>query len=282
MSDFPPKKVMLGLVQMKMVADATANLEHAETMVREAARGGAQIICLPELYRSPYFPITPKHDVSEYMETIPGESTKAFSALAKELGVVIIVPMFEKADDGIFNSAVVIDETGKLLPTYRKLHIPNDPGFYEKDYFEEGNRGYQIYKTKFATFAVLICFDQWFPEAARMARLAGAEMIFYPTAIGDLVGYVPPEGDWHDAWETIQRSHAIANSIAVAAVNRVGTEGKTKFYGQSFVADAFGKVIARAGLEEEILIATVDLGLNPYVSEGWGFMRNRRPDTYKL
>lgn len=282
MSDFPSKKVTLGLIQSKVSEDPNKNIEHTIEMVREAAKKGAQIICLQELYRSPYFPITPKHDVSKYLETIPGESTEAFAKLAKELGVVIIVPLFEKADDGIFNSAVVIDETGSLLPTYRKLHIPHDPGFYEKDYFKEGDHGYQIYKTKFATFAVLICFDQWFPEAARMAKLAGAEMIFYPTAIGDIVGEAPPEGDWHEAWETIQRSHAIANSLAVVAVNRVGTEGKTKFYGQSFVTDAFGKLIARARTEEEIVVATVDLGLNDFVSDGWGFMRNRRPDTYKL
>ena len=282
MSDFPSKKVTLGLIQSKVSDDPDKNLAHTVEMVRGAAKQGAQIVCLQELYRSPYFPIMPKHDVSEYLETIPGPSTEAFSQLAKELGVVIIVPIFEKAKEGIFNSAVVIDETGKLLDTYRKLHIPHDPGFYEKDYFEEGNSGYKIYKTKYATFAVLICFDQWFPEAARMARLEGAEIIFYPTAIGDWIGYVPPYNqNWHEAWETVQRGHSIANGMVIATVNRVGIEDKTKFWGQSFITDSFGTIEARAGTDEEILIGTVDLAMNEFIFENWRILQRRRPDTYK-
>lgn len=275
--------VTLGLVQSKVSNDPDENLRKTAKMVREAARKGANIICLQELYRSPYFPQAKRHDVSEYLEPAGGPSVKAFAALAKELGVVVIVPIFEKAGNSCYNSAVVVDERGRILPTYRKLHIPHDPGFYEQDYFEQGNLGYRVYKTKFGTFAVLICFDQWFPEAARAVKLLGAEMIFYPTAIGNLIGYLPPEGDWHDAWETIQRGHAIANSVVVAAVNRTGVEGKTRFWGQSFVADAFGNIRARgSAAKDEVVIAKVDISMNKEVEEGWGFMRNRRPDTYRL
>jgi agmatine deiminase len=278
------RNVTLGLIQTKVSENVPANIAKTEKFIRQAAKKGAQIICLQELYNAIYFPQQRKHDVSKFMETIPGESTRRFSVLAKQLGVVIIVPVFEKRKNGkTYNSAVVINTHGKLLPIYNKSHIPLDPGFYERDYFEEGDSGYKIYKTKFATFAVLICFDQWFPEAARMARLGGAEIIFYPTAIGDILGLVPKEGHWHDAWETIQRSHSIANSLVVAVTNRVGVEGKTKFWGQSFISDAFGKVIKRgSATKEQVVIGKVDLNMNKYISDGWGFMRSRRPDTYKL
>jgi agmatine deiminase len=197
--------------------------------------------------------------------------------------VVIVVPIFEKdSKEKFHNSAAVINTDGKLLPTYRKIHIPQDPGFYEKDYFEESDMGYKIYKTKFATFAVLICYDQWFPEAARAVKLAGAEIIFYPTAIGNILGEKQKEGDWHNAWETIMRGHAIANSLYVVAVNRVGIEDKLKFWGQSFVCDAFGKIIKKAGKsKDEILISKIDLTKNKTISKEWGFMRNRRADTYQ-
>lgn len=280
----PTRKVRIALIQMKPVSNPDTNLTHAVQMVRSAARRGVQIICLPELYRSLYFPQQQNCDVRGFIEPIPGPSTKAFKSIAKEFGVVIIVPVYEKAKSGrLFNSAVVITEKGTVLPPYRKLHIPHDPGFYEKDYFEEGNAGYKVYKTSFAKIAVLICFDQWFPEAARVARLAGAEIIFYPTAIGDWVGFTPLYGqDWHDSWETIQRSHSIANSVVVAAVNRVGVEGKTRFWGQSFITDAFGKVLQRGSkAKEEIVMATVDLDMNAFITDNWGFLRNRRPDTYK-
>jgi agmatine deiminase len=182
---------------------------------------------------------------------------------------------------------VVIDERGRLLPTYRKMHIPQDPLFYEKNYFDPGgvdpgSRGWRVYKTKFATFAVLICYDQWFPEAARMATLAGAEIIFYPTAIGNVVGYRSADGDWHDAWETVMRGHAIANGVHVVAVNRVGREEKLRFWGQSFACDSFGKILKRAGAaSEEVMVAKLDLAHNRRIREGWGFLRNRRPDAYK-
>jgi len=276
--------VTIAAVQSKVSNDPGANLSEAEKRVRQAARRGAQIVCLPELYRTIYFPQYRKKDVTGLAETIPGESTDAFRNLARELGIVIIVPVFEKAAKGRFyNSAVVIDDSGKLLPIYRKLHLPHDPHFYEQSYFRPGDQGYRVYQTKFASFSVLICYDQWFPEAARMATLAGADIIFYPTAIGNLEGYAAPDGDWHDAWETVMRGHAIANGVHVVAVNRVGPEGRLQFWGQSFACDSFGKILKRASAaRQEVLIASLDLSLNRRIREGWGFLRNRRPDTYQL
>lgn len=277
------KFVTIGLVQTKVSANLDANLQKTIKMIRQAAQKGAKIICLPELFRTPYFPVIPKMPKQKYSETIPGETTKAMSRLAKELGVVIIVPMFEKAKTGkYYNSAVVFNEKGRSLGQYHKVHIPHDPGFYEKDYFERGTSGYKIFKTKFGRFAVLICFDQWFPEAARAVKLAGAEIIFYPTAIANVIGFIPPEGNWHDAWETVMRGHAVANSVPVVAVNRTGVEGKSHFWGQSFVCDAFGKILKRASpAQEQILVVKIDLKMNDFISNGWGFLHDRRPDTYK-
>ena len=284
------KIVTVAGIQAKAATDIAANLAHAERLTRKAARKGAKIICLPELFRTVYFPQHRKADVSSLAETIPGESTRVFSQLAKELGIVLIVPVFERAGKGsgrkknarFYNSAAVIDERGRLLPIYRKLHLPQDPLFYEQNYFSRGNMGYRVYKTKFATFAVLICYDQWFPEAARMATLRGAEIIFYPTAIGNVVGYRSPDGDWHDAWETVMRGHAIANGVHVVAVNRVGREDRLRFWGQSFACDSFGKILKRASAaQEEVLVAKLDLSHNRRIREGWGFFRNRRPDTYR-
>jgi agmatine deiminase len=278
------KLVTIAGIQSKVSKDTDANLGKTEKMVREAARKGAQIICLEELYRTIYFPQYKKMDTQGMAETIPGESTQRFARLAKEFGIVIIVPLYERASDGAYyNSAAVIDHTGKLLPAYRKLHLPQDPMFYEQNYFDPGESGYRVYHTKFGSFAVLICFDQWFPEAARMATLAGAEIIFYPTAIGYMVGHRSADGDWHDAWETVMRGHAIANGTHVVAVNRVGREGQLRFWGQSFACDSFGKVVKRgSATKEEILIARLDLSHNQRIREGWGFLRNRRPDTYQL
>lgn len=264
------------------------NFAKTAKMVERAAQKGAQIICLSELYNTPYFPQYSKIKAKDkYAEYIPGASTSLFCEIAKAYGVVIIVPVYEKAKNKIgkwvyYNSAPVIDHRGKQLDTYRKVHIPHDPGFYEKNYFEEGKTGYKIFKTKFATFAVLICYDQWYPEAARAARLMGAEIIFYSTSVGDIIGYKHPN-DWHDAWETIQRGHAIANNVYVAGINRVGREGQMQFFGQSFVSDPWGKILKRASdSKEEILIQKIDLEYNKFLSEGWGFLRNRRPDTYKI
>jgi agmatine deiminase len=251
--------------------------------VEEAAAKSAQIVCLQELYRTRYFPQEQNRDAAELAETIPGESTEAFSKLAKKHGVVIIVPLFEKGSDGkYYNSAVTIDANGEILGVYRKIHVPNDPLFYEKAYFAQGNSGYGVYKTKFGCIGVLICYDQWFPEPARVNVLKGADIIFYPTAIGTVRGYTSPDGDWHDAWKTVQRGHAIANGVYVAAVNRVGEEGQLEFWGSSFVCDSFGKVLGEASrTKEEVLIVKVDLSKNRSIREGWGFFENRRPDTYR-
>ena len=205
------RAVTLGLIQSTPVSDFNDNLARSAALVEKAAKKGAQIICLPELYRSPYFPQKDKLDAARFAEPIPGESTQAFSRIAKRHGVVIAVPLFEKAGARFYNSVAVLDADGKLLDTYRKIHIPHDPLFYEKSYFEPGDRGFKVFKTRFGNFSVLICYDQWFPEAARSCKLAGAELLFYPTAIGYIKGYRAPEGDWREAWMTIQRGHAIAN-----------------------------------------------------------------------
>ena len=263
-----------------MTGDLAENTQNAVTRVREAIVKGGRIICLPELYRSQYFPARRGHDVSGIAETIPGPSTEIFSAIARESGRVIIVPLFERAPDGRFyNTAVVIDADGSVLSPYRKVHIPEDPGFHEKGYFYPGDR-YVLHDTRFGRIAVLICYDQWFPEAARVVALEGAEIIFYPTAIGHPSPDMPDEGDWQEPWELVQRSHAVANSVHIAAVNRCGREGGTSFFGGSFVCDAFGRVLARAGPGDETLIVTADLAMNQVVRDSWGFVRNRRPDTY--
>lgn len=275
------RSVTIGLVQSSPVEDFDENLRKSLALVEKAARRSARIVCLPELYRSPYFPQADKAEAARFAETIPGESTRAFGALAKRHGIVVAVPLFEKAGSRFFNSVAVIDDRGRLLDTYRKVHIPHDPLFYEKSYFEPGDRGFKVFKTRFASFSVLICYDQWFPEAARCCKLAGAELVFYPTAIGAIKGYKAPEGDWREAWMTVQRGHAIANSIHVAPVNRVGGEGELKFWGTSFVADAFGNVVKQGSqAKEEVVVAEVDLSTNRSVGDGWGFMRNRRPDAY--
>ena len=271
----------IGLVQTAVSEDIQANTKKALEKAAEAASLGAKIVCLQELYRSTYFAQEDKKDFGHLAETVPGPSTAAFSTLAKEKGIVVIVPIFEKADNGCrYNSAVVIDATGELRPTYRKIHIPQDPLFYEKSYFEPGDNGFLVHETQHGKVAALICYDQWYPEAARANVLQGADLLFYPTAIGWIEGHEAPEGDWREAWTTIQRSHAIANGVHVAAVNRVGTEGKLRFWGSSFVADAFGNLLGRAGEDEEVLVVDADLRRNKEIQEEWGFLRNRRPDSY--
>lgn len=278
------KLVKIGLVQSSVSNDLVSNLKNTLKMVENAAKRGAEIICLQELYKTPYFPNKKGVNIENYTETIPGESTSAFKLISKKYKCSIILPIYEKADNGrLYNTVVVLNEKGEIQPSYRKMHIPHDPSFFEKDYFEDGDNGYQLFKHKNVTYAVLICFDQWFPEAARMAKLSGAEMVFYPTAIGTIIGEKQIEGDWHNAWETVMRGHAIANSFPVVAVNRIGIEYKSKFWGQSFVCDAFGKIIKRASNDKnEIIIATLNLSMNEYIMEGWGFLRNRRPESYSL
>lgn len=278
------QKVSVGLIQTSVFEDLSQSLEITLKKAEDALMQGANIICLQELYRSVYFPQEERTDASCFAETIPGESTEAFSTLAKKYEAVVLVPLFEKAEDKFYNSVAVINSDGELLPTYRKIHIPHDPLFYEKNYFEEGNVGFKVYQTKYGKIAPLICYDQWFPEAARIVTLMGADLIFYPTAIGWITGEeTPAEGDWHDAWEIIMRGHAIANGVHVAAVNRVGLEGSLRFWGSSFICDSFGKVLARASASDgEVLVTDVDLSMNQEVREGWGFLRNRRPQTYRL
>jgi agmatine deiminase len=272
--------VTIGLIQMAIGPDTDENLKKAVAKVEDAAQNGAQVICLPELFRSRYFPQQVGTDASVFAETVPGPSTTAFEVIAKTHAVVIIVPVYQKSADGKFyNAAVVIDADGSIHPPYHKVHIPQDPGFFEKEYFYPGE-GYRTFQTRYGRIAVLICFDQWFPEAARSVALDGAEIIFYPTAIGHPGPEVPAEGEWQEAWELIQRSHAIANSVHIAAVNRVGKEGKIRFFGGSFVCDAFGKIVSHAGDSEETVIAEIDLAMNRAVQDSWGFFRNRRPDTY--
>ena len=272
--------ITIALIQTKASEDIRSNVARTVRMIEGAARKGARIVALQELFQTPYFPQWKNMNKDDYAESQKGFTVSEMKKAAKKSGVAIVVPFYEKRNGKYFNTAAVIDKNGKLLGRYNKIHIPHDPGFYEKDYFEEGQSGYKIFQVDNVRFAVLICFDQWFPEAARMARLKGARIIFYPTAIGNIVDY-EEEGDWHDAWETVQRGHAISNSLYVAAINRVGLEGSIQFWGQSFISDPFGKVIKRASAtEEETVIMKLDLELNDFYSEGWGFLHNRRPDTY--
>ena len=272
--------VTIGLIQTAVSENIAQNMQKTQRKIEQAAHLGAQIVCLQELYRTRYFPQYENVN-AELAEFIPGESTDAFS-VAKKHNIVIIAHFFEKNLNGKFyNTAVVIDSDGKTAGIYRKAHIPYDPYFYEKDYFAQGEQEYRVYETAFARVGVLICYDQWFPEAARINALKGAEIIFYPTAIGYIKDHTSEDGDWHDAWRTVQRAHAIANGVHVAAVNRVGEEGWLEFWGGSFVCDSFGKVLEEASTQnEEVLVAKVDLGKNKQIQEGWGFLRNRRPDTY--
>jgi len=251
--------------------------------ITAAAEQGAQIICLQELYRTRYFPQQENSDAAALAESIPGESTQLFASIAKKFGVVIIAPLFERGDDGEFyNSAAVIGVDGEVMGKYRKIHVPQDPYFYEKNYFQQGKESFKVFDTPYGRIGVLICYDQWFPEAARIGTLLGAEILFYPTAIGYVKGYTSADGDWHDAWRTIQRGHAIANGVHVAAVNRVGDEDELEFWGGSFICDGFGKVLAEASTtQEETVMVKVDLAMNRMIQDGWGFLHNRRPDMYQ-
>lgn len=274
------KSITIGLVQTAVTPDVKANVAKTVRFIEKAAKKGATIIALQELFQTPYFPQWEGKNKDDYAEALDGFTVKTMKETAKRLKVALIVPFYEEHNGKYFNTAVAIDKTGKIIGQYHKIHIPHDPGFYEKEYFEHGELGYKTFKIDGVKVAVLICYDQWFPEAARMARLDGAELIFYPTAIGNIVNY-KAEGDWHDAWETVQRGHAISNSLYVAAINRVGVEGKMDFYGQSFISDPFGKVLKRGTPDkEEVIVQKLDLEQNDFYSEGWGFLRNRRPDTY--
>ena len=279
-------KVKVGLVQMSCVADKEANLQKAIAKVREAASKGAQIICLQELFTSLYFCDVEDYENFQLAEPIPGPSTEALGLVAKELRVVIIASLFEKRAQGLYhNTTAVLDTDGKYLGKYRKMHIPDDPAYYEKFYFTPGDLGYKVFKTKFATFGVLICWDQWYPEAARITSLMGAEILFYPTAIGWATSQdAETNSEQYNAWQTIQRSHAVANGVHVVSVNRVGfeQEGAMKFWGGSFVANPFGSVLYQASHEdEEVNVMEIDLSKTERYRTHWPFMRDRRIDSYQ-
>jgi N-carbamoylputrescine amidase len=289
----------IGIIQDRADSDPSANLGRATRLVREAASRGAQIICLKELFNAPYFCKAQRAERFDLASPSPGPTTEALQELAQELAVVLVVPVFERQGPGVYrNSAAVIDADGSLMGVYRKMHIPDDPLFYEKYYFTPGDgptlgkhgevtgTGFKVWETRYATIGVLICWDQWFPEAARITALMGAQVLFYPTAIG----WHPSEkAEWGraqvEAWQTAQRAHAIANGVYVASPNRIGhedepgTDGIT-FFGHSFIADPFGRVIAEANEEETVLVARCDPALIENVRRNWPFLRDRRVDAY--
>jgi N-carbamoylputrescine amidase len=278
----------IGLVQMRCSSEPSENLSNAERLVREAAGRGAKIICLQEMFATQYFCQVEDHKYFQFAEEIPGPSTERLGKVAKELEVVIIAPLFERRAAGLYhNTAAILDADGRYLGKYRKMHIPDDPLFYEKFYFTPGDLGFKSWETKFAKIGVLICWDQWYPEGARLTAMSGAEILFYPTAIG---WHTSEKNEYgirqHSSWETIQRSHAIANGCYVAAPNRTGHEAPDggdgiEFWGQSFVADPSGQIIAKASTDqEEVLIAEVDLELLDQQRTHWPFLRDRRIDAY--
>lgn len=278
------QKVNIGLVQMSCTDNKEENLKKAVQKVREAAAKGAQIICLQELFTSLYFCDEENHDNFALAEAIPGPSSTIMADLAKELNVVIIASLFEQRAAGIYhNTTAVLDADGNYLGKYRKMHIPDDPGFYEKFYFTPGDMGYRVFKTKFATIGVLICWDQWYPEAARITAMMGAEILFYPTAIGWATTQDQTTNtEQYNAWQTIQRSHAIANGVHVVSVNRVGLEAGIDFWGGSFVSNPFGTVLHQASHDkEEIMVQEIDLSKSDRYRTHWPFFRDRRIESYQ-
>ena len=280
-------KTKIALLQMKMSSDPKKNIQNAIDKINSAAKKGAKVICLPELFLTKYFCQVENHKNFNLAEKIPGPKSHLFSLLAKELKIILIISLFEKKTSGLYhNSSIVINEKGKILGKYRKMHIPDDPQFYEKFYFTPGDLGFKSFKTSKGNLGTLICWDQWFPEAARLTALKGAEIIFYPTAIG-----------WHpkekkkfgksqlNSWLSIQRSHAIANGVYVAAINRVGTEKqgnkKIEFWGNSVMFDPSGNIVKKANLKENILICEIDFKKVETSRQHWPFFRDRRIDYYK-
>jgi len=282
-----PACFSIGLVQMRMGSDPTANLDRAVSRIREAARRGARVVCLPELFRTPYFCQREDAALFDLAEPIPGPTSDALAKVARELGVVVVASLFERRAAGVYhNTAVVLDADGTERGRYRKMHIPDDPLYYEKFYFTPGDLGFRAFDTSVGKLGTLVCWDQWYPEAARLTALAGADVLFYPTAIG-----------WHprekaeygaaqvNAWQVMQRAHAIANGVYVAAVNRVGHEGSSdggiEFWGTSFVSDPFGVVIAEAPRDDEaVLVVECDRAHQEDVRRNWPFLRDRRIDAY--
>ena len=284
-----PRQFKVGLVQMSVGTDLDKNLARHVEKVGEAAKAGAQVVCLQELFRSPYFCQKEDAALFELAETVPGPSTEALAAAAKKANVTVIVPIFERRAPGLYhNSAAVVGPDGNMIGLYRKMHIPDDPAYYEKYYFAPGDLGFLAFDTPVGRISTLICWDQWYPEGARLAALRGAAVVFYPTAIG----WHPHEKDQHgaaqrDAWRTVQRGHAIANGVYIAAVNRVGHEKPAEggpgieFWGSSFLADPQGVLVAEASTDrEEILVGTVDMDRLEDVRRNWPFLRDRRVDAY--
>ncbi len=283
-----PTKFKVGLVQMSMTADPAANLAKAVAQVKAAAQQGAALVCLPELFRTLYIGQREDHALFDLAEPVPGPTTEALGKVAKEAGVVVIASLFERRAAGLYhNTAAVIEADGTVKGIYRKMHIPDDPAYYEKFYFTPGDLGFRAFDTSVGSIGTLVCWDQWYPEGARLTALQGANILFYPTAIG----WHPAEKAQYgaqqlDAWRTIQRSHAIANGCWVAAVNRVGLEklgGEgpgIEFWGHSFLCDPFGVVVAEAGENEALIVAEVDLGRVEEVRRNWPFLRDRRTDAY--
>lgn len=274
--------ISVGLVQMACSPDASKNLDKAVESIRSAAKQGAQIICLPELFLTQYFCQTEDPGNFSLAEPLPGPTSTTLSILAKELQVVLIVPLFEKRTQGIYhNTAIVIDADGSIAGTYRKMHIPDDPCFFEKFYFTPGDTGFKSFSTRYGKVGVLICWDQWFPEAARLTALSGAQFLFYPTAIGYQDEDAKVSAQQISAWETIQKSHAISNGVFLASVNRVGRENALTFWGRSFICNPFGEVIGQAEDEPQILIVKCPLSEIESTRQNWPFLRDRRVDAYQ-
>ena len=284
------RRFKVGLVQMSMSADPSKNLDKAAARVEEAARLGAEVVCLPELFRSQYFCQREDAALFDLAEPVPGPSTERLSAAARAASVAVVVPVFERRAAGLYhNSAAILDADGSLRGLYRKMHIPDDPAFHEKYYFAPGDLGFQAFDVRPGRIGVLICWDQWYPEGARLTALRGAAALFYPTAIG----WHPHEKAQHgaaqrDAWRTVQRGHAISNGVYVAAVNRVGLEpgaagqAGLEFWGTSFLCDPFGVVVAEASTDqEEILVGEIDPARIEEVRRNWPFLRDRRIDAYR-
>ena len=283
MAGTPSSVVRVALVQMRCSPDPEENLREAVARVEEAAGRGARVVCLPELFRSRYFCQAEENERFGLAEPIPGPSTEALGKVAAAHGIVVVASLFERRAEGLYhNTAVTLDADGSIRGVYRKMHIPDDPLYYEKFYFTPGDLGFQVCESRHGRLGTLVCWDQWFPEAARLTALQGAQILFYPTAIGwqfDVGSEV--DAAQHDAWETVQRSHAIANGVFVVVVNRVGPEDEIRFWGQSFVADPFGRVLARASdTEPELLVVECDLAEIEKVRQYWPFLSDRRIDAY--
>jgi predicted amidohydrolase len=278
-----PQIVKLALAQFSMSQDPSENLSKALAFIGQAAQQNAHICCLPELFRTPYFCIE-ENCARDWSEELSGDLVSSLSEAAKTNSIALVAgSVYERVSGQMgYNTSLVFNNQGQLLGDYRKVHIPHDPAFYECNYFTAGDKGFKVFDMGWGKISVLICYDQWFPEAARSCALMGAEIIFYPTAIGTNIDVPQVEGNWQNAWELIQKSHSVANSVVVAAVNRVGLEGKSSFWGGSFISNAFGELVVKGDSQEGLIIGEVDLGHSRFTRDSWRFMHSRRPDQYNL